>query len=38
MELEVLQGATETIKRFNPFLYIENDRTDLSKSPDDKWS
>ena len=31
MELEVLQGATETIKRFNPFLYIENDRTDLSK-------
>ncbi|MBW4579254.1 MAG: FkbM family methyltransferase [Tildeniella nuda ZEHNDER 1965/U140] len=28
MELQVLQGATETIQRCQPILYIENDRQD----------
>lgn len=31
MELEVLQGAAETIKRHQPLLYVENDR--VEKSP-----
>jgi FkbM family methyltransferase len=26
MELEVLEGARQTIRRFRPFLYVENDR------------
>ena len=32
MELPVLQGAQETIRRHQPILYVENDRED--KSPD----
>lgn len=28
MELAVLKGAAETIRRFQPLLYVENDRTD----------
>ncbi len=32
MELQVLQGATQTIQRTRPFLYIENDREDKSKA------
>ena len=28
MEFEVLQGAVQTIKRFNPVLYVENERSD----------
>ncbi len=30
MELEVLRGAVETIRRCRPILYLENDRNDLS--------
>jgi FkbM family methyltransferase len=30
-EQKVLEGATQTIARHRPFLYLENDRTDLSK-------
>jgi len=30
MELEVLRGAVETIRRCRPILYLENDRKDLS--------
>jgi FkbM family methyltransferase len=32
MECEVLQGAAQTMRRFRPRLYVENDRVD--KSPD----
>jgi hypothetical protein len=31
MELPVLRGAVETIGRFKPLLYVENDRVDKSK-------
>lgn len=31
METAVLRGATETIKRCKPYLYVENDRPDHSK-------
>jgi len=34
MELSVLKGAAQTIRRFEPLLYVENDRAD--KSP--HWS
>lgn len=30
MEVEVLRGATETIRRFTPLIYAENDRQDRS--------
>ncbi len=30
-EQKVLEGATETIARFRPYIYIENDRLDRSK-------
>ena len=30
MELKVLKGATETIERFRPIMYIENDRKEKS--------
>lgn len=30
MELDVLRGAVQTIKRYKPILYIENDRPDKS--------
>lgn len=32
MEREAIQGATKTINRFKPFLYVENDRPDRSDS------
>lgn len=32
MEEEAILGACETIRRFKPFLYLENDRTDKSDS------
>lgn len=32
MELEVLQGATKTIQKHKPFLYVENDRSERSDS------
>jgi len=32
MELEVLKGATETIQRCQPILYIENDRKDKANA------
>ncbi|MFY9288842.1 MAG: FkbM family methyltransferase [Alphaproteobacteria bacterium] len=31
MELEALEGAVETMKRCQPFLYVENDRRDRSE-------
>ena len=31
MEKDVLEGAKETIKKFSPILYLENDRQDRSK-------
>jgi len=31
MELDVLKGATKTISRFQPLLYVENDRADKSE-------
>lgn len=32
MELNVLRGATKTIRRFQPLLYVENDRADKSQA------
>ncbi len=32
MELEVLKGATETIRKFKPIIYVENDRVENSSS------
>jgi len=32
MEEQALQGASETIRRFKPFLYLENDRKEKSDS------
>lgn len=31
MEMEVLKGAKETIEKYKPFLYVENDRKEKSK-------
>lgn len=31
MEINVLRGATDTIKRYRPVLYVENDRSDNSE-------
>ena len=31
MEADVLRGATETIKKYRPVLYVENDRADKSE-------
>lgn len=31
MELQVLEGAKNTIARLGPFLYVENDRDEMSK-------
>lgn len=31
MELQVIRGGIETINRYRPFLYVENDRRDKSK-------
>lgn len=32
MELSVLKGAAQTIRRFEPLLYVENDRADKSQA------